>query len=204
MPMDATKAKLLADMCVLYWEYDTKPDFTDENLADNSPEKLVLGVYESLKQEVLQSYPWRSAIKYTTLTTSVPNPIPDKKYGRSVAVPTDFLKEDGFWYDETRHMAITQGIEVVGKTVRTNLESFTMGYISKDTLESNMDTWLISYLQVYIAAKAADIGGLSADRKNLLLQQADNDFWNYSNTDWKMAHKDNDSLNDSINQFVIS
>ena len=201
--MDATKAKLLAEMCVLYWEYDTKPDFTG-TLQANSPEQLVLDVYDSLKQEVLESYPWRSAIKYVTLTTSVPNPSTDGKYSRSVAVPTDFLKEDGFWYDENRNTTITDGIEVVGKTIKTNLEKFTMSYVSKDTLESNMDSWLISYLQVYIAAKAADIGGLSADRKSLLLQQADNDFWNYSNTDWKMSHKDNDALTDSINQFVIS
>lgn len=204
MPMDATKAKLLADMCVLYWEYDTKPDFTDENLEENSPEKLLLGVYDSLKQEVLQSYPWRSAIKYVTLTTAETLGNPDKKYSRTVSVPTDFLKEDAFWYNEKRNVPIIDGIEIVGKTAKTNLESFTMSYISKDTLESNMDSWLISYLQVYIAAKAADIGGLSAERKNLLLQQADNDFWNYSNTDWKMAHKDNDALNESINQFVIS
>lgn len=203
MPMDATKAKLLAEMCVLYWEYDTKPDFTG-TLQSNSPEKLVLDVYDSLKQEVLESYPWRSAIKYVTLTTSEPNPSTDGKYSRSVAVPTDFLKEDGFWYDEKRNTTITDGIEVVGKTIKTNLEKFTMSYVSKDTLESNMDSWLISYLQIYIAAKAADIGGLSADRKSLLLQQADNDFWNYSNTDWKMSHKDNDALTDSINQFVIS
>ena len=152
----------------------------------------------------MESYPWRSAIKYVTLTTSVPNPSTDGKYSRAVSVPTDFLKEDGFWYDENRNTPITDGIEVVGKTIKTNLETFTMSYISKDTLESNMDSWLISYLQIYIAAKAADIGGLSADRKSLLLQQADNDFWNYSNTDWKMSHKDNDALTDSINQFVIS
>ena len=201
--MDATKAKLLAEMCVLYWEYDTKPDFTG-TLQANSPEQLVLDVYDSLKQEVLESYPWRSAIKYVTLTTSVPNPSTDGKYSRAVAVPTDFLKEDVFWYDENRNTTITDGIEVVGKTIKTNLEKFTMSYVSKDTLESNMDSWLISYLQIYIAAKAADIGGLSADRKSLLLQQADNDFWNYSNTDWKMSHKDNDALTDSINQFVIS
>lgn len=203
MPMDTAKAKLLADMCVLYWEYDTKPDFTG-TLQSNSPEQLVLDVYDSLKQEVLESYPWRSAIKYVTLTTSEPNPSTDKKYSRSVSVPTDFLKEDGFWYDENRNTTVTDGIEVVGKTIKTNLEKFTMSYVSKDTLESNMDSWLVSYLQIYIAAKAADIGGLSADRKTLLLQQADNDFWNYSNTDWKMSHKDNDALTDSINQFVIS
>lgn len=203
MPMDTAKAKLLAEMCVLYWEYDTKPDFTG-TLEPNSPEQLVLGVYDSLKQEVLQSYPWRSAIKYVTLTTSEPNPNTDAKYSRAVTVPTDFLKEDAFWYDEKRSVPITDGIEIVGKTAKTNLEKFTMSYISKDTAESNMDSWLISYLQIYIAAKAADIGGMSADRKALLLQQADSDFWNYSNTDWKMAHKDNDALNESINQFVIS
>lgn len=203
MPMDTAKAKLLADMCVLYWEYDTKPDFTG-TLQSNSPEQLVLDVYDTLKQEVLQSYPWRSAIKYVTLTTSEPNPNTDAKYSRTVTVPTDFLKEDAFWYDEKRSVTITDGIEIVGKTAKTNLEEFTMSYISKDIAESNMDSWLLSYLQIYIAAKAADIGGLSADRKALLLQQADADFWNYSNTDWKMSHKDNDALTESINQFVIS
>lgn len=203
MPMDTAKAKLLAEMCVLYWEYDTKPDFTG-TLEPNSPEQLVLDVYDSLKQEVLQSYPWRSAIKYVTLTTSEPLTNTDPKYSRTVSVPSDFLKEDAFWYDEKRSTPITDGIDIIGKTAKTNLEKFTMSYISKDIAESNMDSWLISYLQIYIAAKAADIGGLSADRKSLLLQQADADFWNYSNTDWKMSHKDNDALNESINQFVIS
>jgi len=203
MPMDTAKAKLLADMCVLYWEYDTKPDFTG-TLEPNSPEQLVLNVYDTLKQEVLQSYPWRSAIKYVTLTTSEPLTNTDPKYSRTAALPSDFLKEDAFWYDEKRNTTITEGIDIIGKTAKTNLERFTMSYISKDTLESNMDPWLISYLQIYIAAKAADIGGLSAERKSLLLQQADADFWNYSNTDWKMSHKENDALTESINQFVIS
>lgn len=205
MPVDAVKAKLLADLCIQYWEYDTKPDFSDPDaLEANSPEKLLFDIYDSLKEEVLESYPWRSVIKFTTLTTTTPSALVDDKYSRSVNMPLDFLKEDAFWYDSKRNNPLLDGVEIVGKIAKTNLEKFTMSYISKDVVESNMDSWLISYLKIYIAANAADISGLSAERKAQLLQQADNDFWSCSNTDWKMANKHNDALEASINEFVIS
>lgn len=202
-----TKQELLSEMCLLYWEYDTKPDFSDnviKSMPENSPEKLLLTVYDSLKKEVLASYPWRCAIKYVDIVPTEPLENKDTRYKYSAPVPEDFLKEDGFWCDSERRMIAKNAVEIVGREARTNLDKFTMSYISADIDENNMDPWLISYLKVYVAYKAADIGGLSADRINYLATIVNNEFWTQSNIDYKMATNRGEELNDTLNQFVIS
>lgn len=203
---DMTKEKLLSEMCVLYWLYDTKPDFTDteENpLPPNSTEKLVLDVYDSLKKEALAKYPWRCAMRYVEIKPKEPEEYKDKKFKYTAKVPEDFLKEDGFWFDSERTRPAKNLVEVVGSEIRTNLESFTMGYISKNVQENEMDSWLISYLKAYIAFKAADVAGLSTDRINYLANVAESEFWTQSNIDYKMTNDKDEEIQDSLNQFLV-
>ena len=63
--MNEAKKELLTNMFLKYWKYDTLPDF--ENPTKNSPEDLVLKIYDSLKKRALNNYPWKSAIKYVTI-----------------------------------------------------------------------------------------------------------------------------------------
>lgn len=201
-----TKEQLLSEMCLLYWLYDTKPDFTDTEekpLLDNSTEKLVLDVYESLKKDVLARYPWRSAIRYVDVKAEIAETPNDPRFKYTAKVPENFVKENGFWYDSNRTNLAKNQMEVVGKEIRSNLESFTMGYVA-NVSEEELDPWVIRYLEAYIAYKAADIGGLSTDRINALSVISENEFWVQSNIDYKMTQNKGEEIQDSLNQFVIS
>lgn len=202
--INPVKKQLLEDMCVLYWEYDVKPDFSDtDNFEPNSPEALLLGVYDSLKNEVIASYPWRSAIKYITIKPEMPQNSTDGKYKYQASVPDDFLKEEGFWYDSERWRPAKKQVDIIGRTAKTNLQEFTMSYQAKDIPEDELDSWVIEHLKVYIAAKAADIAGLSLDRKNNLLQLSELSFQTNSNIDYKMSTQMDEEINQTLNQFVI-
>lgn len=206
--MATSKKQLLTSMFLLYWQYDTLPDFIEDEQTgevttseENSVEALVLEVYEDLKQSALAAYPWRSTIKYETLTLSAPlNGTGDEKYSYSAEVPDDFLVMNGFWKDTERNNQCHNEVEMVGRNVRSNLTSVTMSYIS-DTDEEDLDMWVIDWIKIYIAAEAADIGGQSADRKQLLMQKKLTDFTELSNKDYEMAHKED--ISDSTKQFLI-
>lgn len=202
--INTVKKQLLEDMCVLYWEYDVKPDFSNtDNFEPNSPESLLLGVYDSLKNDAISSYSWRSAIKYVTIKPQVPENSTDGKYKYQASVPDDFLKEDGFWHDKERGMPAKKQVDIIGRVAKTNLQEFTMGYLVKNIPEDELDSWVIEYLKIYIAANAADIAGLSLDRKNYLLQQAEISFIKNSNIDYKMSTHMDEEINQTLNQFVI-
>lgn len=203
--INSAKKQLLEDLFVLYWLYDVRPDFSDtDNFDANSPEALLLGVYDGLKNEVLASYPWRSAMKYITMTPTAPQDSTDGKYQYEVAVPDDFLKEDGFWFDSARTRPAKQMVDIIGRKAKTNLKEFTMGYIAKDVPETDLDSWVLDYIKIYVAANAADIGGLALDRKQALLQQAEIDFIKHSNTDYKMSIHQDAEINQTLDQFVIA
>lgn len=201
-----TKKDLLKQLMLLYWEYDTEPEFggTDDNptaTVRNSPEDLLLKVYSQLKKRALASYDWRSAIKYTIVTPTAPSGgTGDPRYKYSATVPNDFLKVVGYWADENRQAPAHNAVDTRGRTMRTNLNKFVLEYVA-DVSETELDPWLIDYLMIFIAAEASDIGGISNDRKNFLLSKAQNDWITLTNKDYDMAH--HDEVSSSIHQFEI-
>lgn len=201
-----TKKDLLKQLMLLYWEYDTEPEFTGTDDAPtaavtNSPEDLLLKVYGQLKKRALASYDWRSATKYTIVTPTEPvDGTGDPRYKYSASVPADFLKVVGYWADENRQVPAHNCVDTRGTTMRTNLNKFVLEYVA-DVSEKNLDPWVIDYLMIFIAAEASDIGGISNDRKNFLLTKAQNDWITLTNKDYDMAH--HDEVSSSIHQFEI-
>lgn len=189
---------------LLYWEYDTEPEFTGTDdtpsaTVPNSPEDLLLKVYDQLKKRALASYDWRSATKYQIVTPTEPaGGTGDPRYKYSATVPSDFLKVVGYWADENRQSPAHNAVDTRGTIMRTNLNKFVLEYVA-DVSEKNLDPWVIDYLMIFIASEASDIGGISNDRKNFLMQKAQNDWYVLTNKDYDMAH--HDEVSSSIHQF---
>lgn len=191
--MAQNKKELLETMFILYWQYDVVPTFggTDDNPTasdPNSVEGLVLKVYDHLKQGALSAYQWRSTIKYVDLTLTAPAP-EDERYNYTASAPVDFLVMQGFWKDPERQRPCHNEVDMVGTEIRSDLEEVTMAYIA-DTIETSLDRWVIDWIMIYIAAEAADIAGISDERKDFLISKRRADFFELSNKDYEMAHKD--------------
>lgn len=195
--MNEAKKELLTNLFLKYWKYDTLPDF--ENITTNSPEDLVLKIYDSLKKRALNNYPWKSAIKYVTIDTDESIDPKDGRYRYEACVPCNFLSAVGFWVDPERRNNAHNSVSIVGRSIRTNLKQFTMAYIDGSVSEEDLDPWVREYLEVFIAAEAADLGGVGADQKNFLIQKADIDLTILGNKDFEMdVH---DEVSSSIHQF---
>lgn len=179
-----------------YWEYDIAPDFT--NIADNDVLDLLNKEYPKIKKKVIGSYPWRSCIKYTKIKATIPAVNDDGRYKYRATVPNDFIKEHGYWSDEKRAMPLLRTNTVQGRTLKTNHEYVVMGYIA-DTSESEMDYWLVDYLEIAVAAELSDIGGVSADQKNFLLQKMQYEEAIARNKDYEMTQKD--EISPTVHQF---
>lgn len=198
-PMNPAKKELLTHMFLKYWKYDTVPDF--DNIVPNSPEELVLKVYDTLKKRALGNYQWRSATKYVWIICDEPEIRADGRYRFESTVPDNFLSATGFWADKERRQDAHNSVDIVGRSIRTNLDAFTLGYIDGSIPETDLDSWVIEYLEIFIASEAADIGGVGVDDKNYLLQKAANDLIILGNKDFEMAH--HDEISASIHQFEI-
>lgn len=199
-----TKRELLKQLMLLYWQYDTEPQFAGTEdvptaVVANSPEDLLLKVYDQLKKRALASYDWRSTIRYVSITPTEPEGgTGDTRYKYSASVPTDFLKVVGYWADAERHVPAHNCVDTVGRTMRTNMQSFVLGYVA-NVKETEFDSWLDDYLMIFIAAEASNIGGVSNDWKNFLMTKAQNDWFDLTNKDYEMAQRDEVSA--SIHQF---
>lgn len=191
------KNELLREMFLKFWQWDVDPQLT--NPTANSPEYFVLSMYDNLKANALSKYPWRSATVYVTLTPTVPLVSSDGRYKYEVAIPENFVLATGFWRDRERLRDAHNSVDIVGKVARTNLPEFTMGYINQATDESNLDPWVCDYIQIYIAAELADIGGQTPERKQYLENLVETMLIKCGNKDYEMAHKD--PISSSLTQF---
>lgn len=189
-----TRDELLRIMFLTYWKYPVQPTFrnadgTDKN--DNSVEALVLSVYESCKEQALMAYPWRSAQKYVYLDNPQPNNTGDGKYRYTFKLPDDFLCANGFWRDKKRSQPIQNAVDIVGNIAKTDKSAFLLQYTSKKkNEESSLDPWVIEWIQLYIAATQADIGGVDPETKNFLIQKKEYDLPTLKNKDFEMSHHD--------------
>lgn len=191
------KNELLRQMFLEYWQWDVDPEL--DNPPANSPEAFVLSMYDEKKSMALSKYPWRSAISYVELTGTEPEVSKDGHYKYEVKVPDNFLMATGFWRDFKRTQDCHNSVDIVGKTARTNLPKFTMGYVNKDVDEDDLDPWVCDYIKIVIASELSDIGGQTPDRKNYLMQKAEADLITCGNKDFEMAH--HDEVSSSIHQF---
>ena len=201
---NANMISLLKKVFLQYWKWDSVPSFTTPSwtVEDNSPEDLLMQLYPDLKSEVVREYPWRCCQKYAKITPTTPTSNDDKRYAKRGTVPNDFLIANGFWLDEERRIRIPNSVDIIGTTIKTNLDSFTMQYTSNAIAETNMDVWLLDYMATYIACEASDIGGCNADTKNFLLQKKDIDYLTATNKDYQMAHQE--EMSDTIHQYEFS
>lgn len=197
MAINTGKVQILNKIFMIYWEWDTLPEL--ENPEDNSPEYLLLQLYDDLKAEALSQYNFRSSIKYVNLECEEPDTNDDERYKYRAAVPEDFLKATGFWEDATRSCPIHNSVDIHNFIAKTNCPTFTMAYVSKTIEEDKLDQWVIDYLSIYIASKASDIGGCSAEKKQYLMQEAILQRNLCANRDMEMAHQDDMA---SLNQFL--
>lgn len=193
---DKALQAIFKSILLKYWEYDVAPDFN--NIADNDVLDLLNQEYPKVKKKVLGSYPWRSCIKYVTVKATVPEINDDGRYKYRAQVPENFIKEHGYWADSSRSLPLLHENTVQGRTLKTNRESLTMGYIA-DTAESEMDYWVVEYLEIAVAAELADIGGISADRQNFLLQKMPYEEALARNKDFEMTQKD--EISPTVHQF---
>lgn len=208
--MATTKAQLLINVALKYWQFNIAPVFTGDEPdieTDDPVMQIVLTMYDSLKDSALLKYPWRSTIKYADLVCKedgglTPSPQHDGKYKYWIELPDDFLAQEGFWKDTTRNIECPQDVNIIGTIAKTNLEEFTLGYVATGILEEELDPWLIDYLEIFIASEASDVAGQSPDRKNFLMQKAQSDFIECSNKDYRNANHDENQ--DSLMQFLDS
>lgn len=197
-----TKQELLQQMFLEYWQYNVNPIIPDDTTGlplppANSPEAFVLQMYDAKKAIALAKYPWRSATKYVTLTTT--DSVDDGRYKYWAALPDNFVLATGFWQDKERLRDAQNAVDIVGKQARTNLTTFTLGYIDKDIPEDDLDPWVCEWIKIFIASELADIAGQTPDRKNFLMQKAAQDLIICGNKDYEMAQKD--EVSSSIHQF---
>lgn len=197
MTVSTGKKKVLDKIFMIYWKWDTLPDY--ENTIEDSPEYLLLEMYDDLKAEALSQYNFRSTIKYVSLTGTEPDTNDDKRYKYRANVPEDYLKAVGFWDNEERTCPIHNSIDIQNFIAKSNQEKFTMAYVSKTASEDILDQWVLDFMAIYIAYKAADIGGCSNETKQYLMQEAMLQRNLCANRDMEMAHQDDMS---SLNQFL--
>lgn len=189
-----TRDELLAQMFLQYWKYPVKPTFknpdgTDKD--DDSVEGLVLSVYEATKNRALMAYPWRSAQKYVYLENPTPNDTGDDKFLNAFTLPADFLTANGFWRDKKRNEPIQNEVDIIGNIAKSNKSAFLMQYTAKmEGAEANLDPWVIEWIQLYLAANLADIGGVDPQTKNFLIQKVEYDEPTLKNKDFEMSHHD--------------
>ncbi|MCQ2608546.1 MAG: hypothetical protein MJ197_07670 [Bacteroidales bacterium] len=186
--------KLLTEMFLQYWKYPVKPTFQDEDqhdIADDSVEGLTLAMYESVKDEALMVYPWRSAQKYVFLNNPQENDTGDGKYKYKFTLPTDFLTANGFWLDKERNQPFQNGVDIIGNIAKTNKSAFMLQYTANMSgAEANLDPWVIDWIKLYLAATLADIGGVDPNTKNFLIQKMQFDEPTLKNKDFEMSHHD--------------
>lgn len=186
--------KLLTEMFLQYWKYPVKPTFRDDqdqDLADNSVEALVLSMYADIKNQGLMAYPWRSAQKYVYLDNPTVNTGADQKFKYTFTLPDDFLTANGFWHDQKRTQPMQNEVDIVGKIAKTNKSAFLLQYTATmDEEEENLDPWVIDWLELYIAATLADVGGCDPNTKNYLIQKVQYDEPTLKNKDFEMSHHD--------------
>lgn len=189
-----TRDELLTKMFLQYWKYPVKPTFTNPDGTDkddDSVEALVLAVYETTKNNGLMVYPWRSAQKYVFLDTPAANTGADQKFKNIFTLPNDFLTANGFWRDQQRNQPIQNEVDIVGMEAKTNRSAFLLQYTANMQGEENkLDPWVVEWLQLYIAANLADIGGVDPQTKNFLMQKMEYDEPTLKNKDFEMSHHD--------------
>lgn len=189
-----TRNELLEKMFLQYWKYPVKPTFTNEDDTDkndDSVEGLTLAVYESTKNQALMAYPWRSAQKYVLLNNPVDNTTGDGKYKYMFTLPEDFLTANGFWRDEKRNQPIQNAVDIVGRIAKSNQKQILLQYTSTmEGQEDKLDLWVAEWIQLYIAATQADIGGVDPATKNFLIQKMQFDEPTLKNKDFEMSHHD--------------
>ena len=189
-----TRNELLEKMFLQYWKYPVKPTFTNEDGTDkndDSVEGLTLAVYESTKNQALMAYPWRSAQKYVLLNNPVDNTTGDGKYKYMFTLPEDFLTANGFWRDEKRNQPIQNAVDIVGRIAKSNQKQILLQYTSTmEGQEDKLDLWVAEWIQLYIAATQADIGGVDPATKNFLIQKMQFDEPTLKNKDFEMSHHD--------------
>lgn len=186
--MNSGKIKVLKNVFMLYWKWDTMPELEDP--AENSPEYLLLELYDDLKAKAFSNYPFRSTIKYTEITCTEPETNDDPRYKYRGATPEDFLKSFGFWLDRERFRSIHNDLEVTGNEIKSPYEKITLGYISKSIDEDKLDQWVLDYLAVFIASEASDIGGCSDQTKQYLMQLEIITRAKCGKKDFDMSHHD--------------
>lgn len=189
-----TRNELLEKVFLQYWKYPVKPTFTNEDNTDkndDSVEGLTLAVYESTKNQALMAYPWRSAQKYVLLNNPVDNTTGDGKYKYIFTLPEDFLTANGFWRDEKRNQPIQNAVDIVGRIAKSNQKQILLQYTSTmKGQEDKLDLWVAEWIQLYIAATQADIGGVDPATKNFLIQKMQFDEPTLKNKDFEMSHHD--------------
>ena len=193
-----TKNELLKEMLLEYWQWDVEPDF--DNVLPNSPEYFILQMYDNKKNIALSRYPWRSAIKYVDIVGEIPTTYADRRYKYENTIPENFVMAVGFWRDKERRLDAHNDVDIVGRKARTNMREYTMGYIDKDIPEEDLDPWVCEYLKIFLATELSDIGGISPDRKNFLLQKEAQDLIVYGNKDYEMSQRD--PVSSSIYQYL--
>lgn len=205
--MGIPKSELLRDIFLLHWDWDSEPDYdnTDEdapvaNVA-GSTEDLVLKMYDRFKKDALSKYNWRSAIRYETITCTVPVTNKDPRYKYSGAVPEDFIKLVGLWQDTSRYIDARNLVSVVDTTIFSHLATVQIGYMA-NVSETEFDNWLTDYMIAYIASAGATLAGVSNDKRAELISLEQNKLYSCSNIDYEMEQKD--SISPSLSQFLIS
>lgn len=190
----STKNDICTKIFLKHWEWDTLPNFIDP--APESIEDLFLHVYDCEKKEILASYPWRRAIKYVELKCKPDTT--DGRYQYGTTLPSDFLKEVGFWGDKERGVKLFDECTIQGKKLLSRRENVTIGYIC-NLPETEFDVWFENYFEIQMAANLARIGGQTAERQLFLMQQAEAEFIRAKNRDYEMTAKD--EISPSLHQF---
>ena len=184
--MNSGKIKVLKNVFMLYWKWDTMPEL--ENPPENSPEYLLLQIYDDLKETAFTNYSFRSTIKYKEITCTEPEENDDPRYKYRAQVPDDYLKSFGFWLDKERHSSIHNSLEVAGKVIKSPYEKITIGYVSNSVDEDKLDQWVLDYLAVFIASEAADLGGCNEQTKLNLMQLEEITRIKAGKKDFDMSH----------------
>jgi hypothetical protein len=198
MTIETNKKAILDEIFLVYWKWDTTPDY--DNPPANSPESFVLELFETMKDKALSNYPFRCARKYARQEGSeIESDDTNRKYKYKSTLPTDFMYATGFWSDEKRTNGIQNDVDIIGRVARSNVKDFTMEYIASGLECSVLDAWVKDYIAIFIASELSDIGGCTVEAKNYLMQLSDMTKISAGNKDYEMAH--HDEISSSIHQF---
>lgn len=198
MAIETNKKAILDEIFLVYWKWDTTPDY--DNPPANSPEHFVLDLFETMKDKALSNYPFRCTRKYSRqLGSEIDSNDTNKKYKFKSTLPNDFMYATGYWADEKRTRGMQNEVDIIGREARSNVKDFTLEYIASGLDCSVLDSWVKDYIAIFIANELSDIGGCTVETKNYLMQLSDMTRISAGNKDYEMAH--HDEISSSIHQF---